>query len=60
MKKQQYIVRKYVMASSAREAIRLEAKTPAHDVWVDQDWVKQRGEDKSPAIGFTADLPDDE
>lgn len=60
MKKQQYIVRKYVMATSAADAIKQEPKAPVHDVWIDDDWKKAQYEDKSPAIGFTADLPVDD
>lgn len=43
-----FIVRKYVMASSAQEAIRLDKKTPVADVWVDEKWVEMqamKGED---------------
>lgn len=57
-KKQQYIIRKYVMASSAIEAIKLEAKAPVSDVWLDDDWKKAQYEDKAPAIGFSSSADD--
>lgn len=43
----QYIIRKYIMAKSASDAIKLDSKTQVHDVWVDEDWKKQN------PIGFT-------
>lgn len=41
-RKRQFIVRKYVMASSAQEAMRLERSMPVDDVWVDQDWLTKQ------------------
>jgi len=38
----QFIVRKYVFAKSAQEAIRLEKRTPVHDCWVNQDFVADK------------------
>lgn len=34
-----FIVRKYVMARSAKDAIRKERATEAHDVWLDENWM---------------------
>lgn len=36
-----FIVKKYVWAKNARDAIRLENKQVADDVWVDEEWKKQ-------------------
>lgn len=36
-----YVVRKYVMAESAEQAIKKEVKHPVHDVWLDDDWFKE-------------------
>lgn len=49
--KKQFIVRKYIMAESASQAIRLEKKTPVHDVWVDEDWKKENPP-AQPKIGY--------
>lgn len=38
--KKLFIVRKYVEASSAKQAIKLEKKCPIDDVYVDEDWKK--------------------
>lgn len=50
--KQQYIVRKYIMATSARDAINKDKETDVSDVCVDQDWVKNNNEQKPSAMGF--------
>lgn len=58
--KQQYIIRKYIMATSAKDAIRRDKDSEVNDVWVDQDWVKTQHEDKNPAIGFAVETENDE
>lgn len=35
--KQQYIIRKYIVATSAKDAIRRDKDSEVNDVWVDQD-----------------------
>ena len=47
-----FILRKYVRAKSASDAIRKDKQTPVDDVWVDDDWKKQQNALES-AIGFT-------
>jgi hypothetical protein len=47
-----FIVKKFIMASSAIEAIRKEKKIPVDDVWVDDDWKKGNSEKLANAIGF--------
>ena len=47
-----YIVRKYVMARSAREAIELSRNREPDDVWVDDEWKKDSKNQLSSAIGF--------
>jgi len=47
----QFIVRKYVLALSASQAIRLEKKTPVDDVFIDDDWKKNQKENTSE-VGF--------
>lgn len=46
-----FIVRKYVMASSAAEALKIERKYRPDDCWVDDEWMKNNRE-ASSAIGF--------
>lgn len=47
-----FIVRKYIKATSAAEAIRKERKEPVHDVFIDDDWRKTQHDQLAPAIGF--------
>jgi len=53
---QQYIVRKYIMASSATDAIRKDKKTPVQDVWINE---KQPTDKKVDCIGFVEDQEND-
>lgn len=41
MKDKLFIIRKYVKAKSAVEAIRKEKKQEPDDVWIDDDWKRQ-------------------
>lgn len=43
-----YIIRKYIIANSAQDAIKKERQAPAEDVWVDDEWKAQEGNE----IGF--------
>ena len=55
MKKQPeklFIIRKYVFASSAKQAILKDRRTPVDDVWIDEEWKKKATEQLTPAIGF--------
>lgn len=36
-----FIVRKYIMAASAEEAIKKDKRSPVSDVWVDDEWMKE-------------------
>jgi len=57
MKKTQlkrFIVKKYIMAKSAKDALRLEKKCQPDDVWVDEDWKKDNPNQLVSAIGFHA------
>lgn len=47
-----FIVKKYIMAKSATEAIRKDRYTKIDDVWVDEDWKKGRANHLASAIGF--------
>jgi len=48
-KNKMFVVKKYIMASSAAEALRKDLKTPADDCWVDEEW---KGKYLADAIGF--------
>lgn len=39
--KKRFIVRKYVMAKSAKEAIKREKEVAVADVWIDDAWLNQ-------------------
>ena len=40
----QYIVRKYILARSAAEALKIEHKFKADDCWLDDEWKKNQQE----------------
>lgn len=46
-----FVVKKYVYATSAVQAIKLEKKQKPDDVWVDDDWKKENMY-KEPEVGF--------
>lgn len=52
LKPKLYVVKKYVKAVSAAEAIRKERKMPVDDVWVDDEWRKNQRDGLAEAIGF--------
>lgn len=47
---QLYVVRKYIMAKSAKHALKLEGKVHAQDVWIDDKWKDNQENYKQ--IGF--------
>lgn len=53
-----YIVRKYIWAKSAEEAIKKDAKKKVDDVWGDDDWKKNTNQ-TADAMGFLIDSGDD-
>lgn len=55
----QYIVKKFVMARSASEAIKNERNVPVHDVFVDGEWAEGRGKQLTDAIGFQQENEDE-
>jgi len=54
-KQKLFVVRKYIMASSAHEALKKERRLRPDDVWVDEDWKKEHKEQLASCIGFTTD-----
>lgn len=46
-----FIIRKYVWADSAKEAIKADSKTDVADCWLDEDWKKAQGQTPE-IIGF--------
>jgi hypothetical protein len=48
-----FIVRKYIMARSAAEAMRKDKKTLPDDVFIDTDWQKGNASTLASAMGFT-------
>lgn len=53
MKDKMFVVKKYIMAKSASEALRKERNVKADDCWVDEDWRKRSKDNLASAIGFT-------
>lgn len=52
MDKKQFIVRKYVLATSAAQAIRLEKHIKVDDVWIDDEWAKNNPKNIIKNVGF--------
>jgi len=52
--KKLFVVKKFIYARSAAEAIRVERKMKPDEVWIDDDWRKNQSQDKAGAIGFVA------
>ena len=46
-----FIVKKYVMASCAAEAMRIEKKQLSDEVWIDEDWKKAQSDAGSNVMG---------
>jgi hypothetical protein len=51
MKSKKFIIRKFVMAKSASDAITKEKKSPVFDVFVDEEWMREH-EKKEMSFGF--------
>jgi len=49
--KKLYIIRKYVWAKTALDALKAEKKIPVDDVWIDDKW-KENASTPKDAIGF--------
>lgn len=47
-----FIVKKYIMAHSAHEALKKERKVRPDDVWVDEDFRKENKFELQSSIGF--------
>jgi hypothetical protein len=50
--KKLYVVRKYVMASSVADAVRIEKRHAADDCWLDDDWKKSQPNAGANAMGI--------
>lgn len=50
--KKRFIIRKYVMASSAKEAIKKEKKLTADEVWLDEKWIELHDKQDTQKLGF--------
>ena len=55
-----YVVRKYVMADCVAQAIRKEHTVKPHEVFVDEDWRKNKTDQLATAIGFVIPRIDEE
>lgn len=47
-----YVIRKYVLAKSASQAIKLEKLKCVDDCWLDEDWKKENNNKLDSSIGF--------
>jgi hypothetical protein len=55
-----FVVKKYIMASSAHEALKRERRIRPDDCWVDEDWKKENPDQLQSAIGFSIEYPYEE
>lgn len=53
-KQKMFVIKKYIMASNAQEALKKERRQPADDCWVDEEWRKNNTDNLASAIGFSA------
>lgn len=58
IKHKRYIIKKYIMATSAHDALKRERRYRPDDVWVDDDWKKENPNQLQSAIGFNVDTPE--
>lgn len=56
----QFVIRKYIMANSAKDAIKKDKTSPVDDVWVDEEWKKNQSRTLPPAIGFRKESDQEE
>lgn len=49
-KNKQYIIRKYVMATSIKDALKKEKEIDAEEVYINDEWVKNKD---FTVLGFT-------
>lgn len=56
-----FVIKKYIFAKSAIDAINKDKKTPVDDVWVDEQWHREFGT-KEPAsvMGFAVEKEPEE
>jgi hypothetical protein len=47
-----FVIRKFVMARSAADALKLDRNTPPDDVFVDDDWKQGKAGSLEKALGF--------
>lgn len=50
-----FIIRKYIMATSASQALRKGRNYKADECWIDEKWIEQATRDNAPAIGFSTE-----
>lgn len=46
-----YVIRKFIMAKDAKDAIKKEKEQPVNDVWMDEDWKRDKI-NQEPELGF--------
>lgn len=47
-----FVIRKFIKASSALDAIKKDRSHPVNDVWIEDEWKKGGYENLASAIGF--------
>lgn len=52
MKDKLFVVKKFIMAKSVKDALKKERNTPVDSVWIDDEWAKGNAKSLVEAIGY--------
>ena len=47
-----FVIRKYILAESAAQALRKDKDHLPDDCWLDEDYRRMKTQDKAPSVGF--------
>jgi hypothetical protein len=50
-----YVIRKFIKANSAAQALRLEKKLPADECYISDDWKEGKNQNLADAMGFKSE-----
>lgn len=58
--KKMYCIRKYVAAEDLLEAMQKDRKTPIHDCFIDDGWMRNHVPNMNRALGLPVQIEEDE
>lgn len=47
-----FIIRKFIKAASAKDAIRKDSRSPVDEIWIDEDWKRAEIQKLAEPVGF--------